>query len=146
MKYAKPWILIALVIIILRNLLEQIGGPGFLITVFGVSWLALLVPIVLGFRISQDRITHPYKTLLKEVACFTVATRFFVAVNYVGAKILGSTLGRFTAVVGGDETSLVSALGAVLLTFVGTTVVGTLIGMLLGSIVLFLGRRTATAT
>ena len=141
-------LILAAVIIVARIGLEEVGAPGAVTLLFGVTWLHLLVPLYLGFRIAGGGGSRPFKDLFLAVFFFTLYTRLMVMVTYMLAYSLGWTASRFS-VEGGGGVGAESALQGMLITpvlnCVFTLIAGTILGMILGSITLFIKRRMAPA-
>ena len=143
----KVPLILAVVIIVVRIGLEQVGAPGTITFIFGVTWLHLLVPLYLGFRIAAAGGSSPFKDLFLAVFFFTLYTRLMVMATYMLAYSLGWSASRFS-VEGGGGVGAESALQGMLITPVlncfFALVAGTILGMILGSITLFIKRRMAS--
>ncbi len=141
---------IAIVVIVVRLILEQTGAPDSLIAVFGVTWLHLLVPFYLAIRIAKSGAGKPFLTLLASLAVFTLAARILVAATYSLAYALSWEASRFQLAGGGVVGEEVTPLEGYLLiplqnlVIAGAAVIA--IGMILGSITLAILRRRAPAT
>ena len=136
-------------IIVARLGLEGVGVPGTILLIVGVTWLHFLVPIYFGVRIDGAGGSSPFKDLFKTVFFFTLYTRLMVMVTYVIAYPLEWTATRFS-VDGGGVVGADSALQGMLIipvkSLLITVVVGTIIGMILGSITLVIKRKIAPAS
>ena len=133
-------LIIAAIVVVVRVVLEQIGAPSGVNQVFGVAWLYLLVPIYFGVNLAAaDR---PYKSLLKTLLCFVAYTRLMVMATYIAAYLLNWTAPRFSVEGGGVVGEGVTALQGLLLIPVRNLliwiVLGTLVGMIIGSVVVAL--------
>ena len=142
----KVPLILAAVIIVVRIGLEQVGAPGTITFIFGVTWLHLPVPLYLGFRMAGAGGSSPFKDLFLAVFFFTLYTRLMVMVTYMLAYSLGWSASRFS-VEGGGGVGAESALQGMLITPVGNLVLAvivlSIIGMILGSFTLFIKRRMA---
>ena len=141
-------LIIAAIVIVVRVVLEQVGAPSSVNQVFGVAWLYLLVPIYFGLNLAAA--DSPYKSLFKTLLCFVAYTRVMVMATYMAAYQLKWTAPRFSVEGGGVVGEGVTALEGLLLIPVRNLliwiVIGTLVGMIIGSIVVAVKRRgTATA-
>ena len=145
----KTPLILAAVIIVARLALEAVGAPGMITFVVGVTWLHFLVPIYFGFRIAGQGGSSPFKDLFKAVFFFTLYARLMVMVTYVLAYPLGLSATRFS-VEGGGGVGAESALEGMLIipgsSFLITILVLPIIGMILGSITLFIKRKMAPAS
>ena len=141
---------IAVVVILLRLILEQAGAPHTLNMVFGVTWLHLIVPFYLASRIAKAGATKPFLVLLVSLSVFTLAVRIVVAATYSLAYALSWEAPRFQLAGGGVVGEGVTPLeGYLLIPFQNLVITGVAviaIGMILGSITLAILRRRAPAT
>jgi len=141
---------IAVVVIICRSILEQVGAPELLNTIFGVTWLHLLVPFYLASRIAKAGAVKPFLTLLASLSVFTLAVRILVAATYSLAYALSWEAPRFQLAGGGVVGEGVTPLeGYLLIPFQNLAITGVaviVIGMILGGITLAILRRRAPAT
>lgn len=139
----KRPLILAVAIIIVRIVLEQMGASHTINNVFGVAWLYFLVPIYFAIQIGAQTTASPYKNLLKANLLFAVYTRLMVTATYVLAYLLDWTAPRFQLDGGGGVGA--GALQGLLLipsrNFVFWVVSATLVGMIIGSIVLAIRSR-----
>lgn len=141
---------IAVVVIVVRLILEQSGAPESLIALFGVTWLHLLVPFYLAILIAKSGAVKPFLTLLASLAVFTLVVRILVAATYSLAYALSWEASRFQLAGGGVVGEGVTPPEGYLLiplqnlVIAGAAVIA--IGMILGSITLAILRRRAPAT
>ncbi len=140
-------LIIAVIVVVVRVVLEQVGAPSGLNQVFGLAWLYLLIPIYFGVNLAAA--DHPYKSLLKTLLCFVAYTRLMVMVTYMAAYQLQWTAPRFSLDNGGVVGEGVTALQGLLLipgrNLLIWIVLGTLVGMIIGSVVVAIKRRGAAA-
>ncbi len=141
-------LIIAAIVVVARVVLEQIGASPGVNQVFGVAWLYLLVPIYFGVNLAAA--DSPYKSLFKTLLCFVAYTRVMVMATYIAAYQLEWTAPRFSVEGGGVVGEGVTALQGLLLIPIRNlliwVVIGTLVGMIIGSVVVAVKRRgTATA-
>ncbi len=144
----KTPLIVVAVIIVARLALEGVGAPEMITTIVGVTWLHFLVPIYLGVRIAGAGGSNPFKDLFKAVFFFTLYTRLMVMVTYMLAYALGWSATRFSVEGGGGvgaDSALQGMLTTPVLNFLATVIAGTILGMILGSIVLLIKRKTAPA-
>lgn len=152
MKSLLKWpLVVALVLVVVRILLEQAGAPESVNMIFGVAWLYLVVTIVFAVRIVGSADPHPFKSLFKNVLAFAVITRLMVMPTYWLAYLLQWTAPRFSAQGGGVVGEGISPLfGYVVIPVRNAliwTVMATLVGMILGTVTLLIRRsRTAAAS
>ena len=139
-------LILAAVVIVARLALEGAGAAGMVTTIVGVTWLHFLVPIYLGARIAGAGSPSPFKDLFKPIFFFTLYTRLMVMVTYMLAYPLGWTATRFS-VEGGGGVGAGSAVEGMLIipvrNFLVTVVVAPIIGMILGSITVYIKRKMA---
>ena len=145
----KTPLILAAVIIVARLALEGVGAPGMITMIVGVTWIHFLVPVYLGFRIAGAGSSSPFKDLFKAIFFFTLYTRLMVMVTYILAHPLGLSATRFS-VEGGGGVGAESALQGMVISpgrnFLITIVVLPIVGMILGSITLFIKRKMAPAS
>ncbi len=143
-------LVIAVVVIICRLIVEQVGAPEMLNMIFGITWLHLLVPFYLASRIAKAGAAKPFLNLLASLSVFTLAVRILVAATYSLAYALSWEAPRFQlaggGVVGEGVTPLEGYLLIPLQNLVITGVALIVIGMILGGITLAILRRRAPAT
>ncbi len=140
-------LIITAIVVVARVLLEQTGAPSGINQIFGVAWLYFLVPIYFGMNLAAA--DHPYKALFKTLLCFVAYTRLMVMATYMAAYQLNWTAPRFSLEGGGVVGEDVSALKGLLVIPVRNLliwiVIGTLVGMIIGSVVVAIKRRGAAA-
>ncbi len=136
-------LIIAAVVVVVRVVLEQIGASSALNQVFGVAWLYLLVPIYFGVNLAA--VDSPYKSLFKTLLCFVAYTRVMVMATYIAAYHFQWPAARFSVEGGGVVGEGVTALQGLLVIPVRNLliwiVIGTLVGMIIGSVVVAVKRR-----
>ena len=144
MKYG---LLIAAIIIVVRIILELLGAPAFVNSIFGVAWMYLIMPVVFGFVITGAGMAGPMKVLFKNVLLFAVYTRIMVMITYMLAYIFKWTAPRFSfAQGGGNVGENVNALNGLLLipirNLVLWVVFAVIVGMIIGGITIWLRKIT----
>jgi hypothetical protein len=132
-KVMEIAVIAAVLIIIVRILLEQAGAPLMVNNIFGVAWLYFIVPVLLATAIRARGYANPYGRPLKDVLLFAVYTRIMVAITYVLAYYLKWTAPRF-------EVSKRTA-PLPLRNMLVWAAAAAIIGMIIGSITLLLIRR-----
>ena len=144
----KTPLIIAVVFIVGRILLELAGAPGAITHALGVTWLNLLVPIYLGFRIASAGSSSPFKSLFMPVFLFALYTRLIVMVTYMLAYVLNWDAYRFSLEGNGGvghDSALQGMIVIPAMNLVLSVVGLTVIGMILGSLTLLIRRRTVPA-
>ena len=145
----KVPLIIAAIIIVARIALEQAGAPHWLNQVFGVTWLYVVFPFYFAVQIAKSGDAKPFLTLLKTLGVFVVLSRVLVALTYMAAYALSWRAPRFLVegggVVGEGVTPLSGYLLIPLQNLVLTSIAVTVIGMLLGGIVIAVMRKRAPA-
>ncbi|MDQ7063662.1 MAG: hypothetical protein Q9P90_05370 [candidate division KSB1 bacterium] len=139
-------LILALVIIVIRIILEQLGAPESINNLFGVAWLYLILPVVFGLQIVKHGDPSPFKSLFVHVLLFGVYTRIMVAVTYMLAYAFQWSAPRFTLERGGNVGEGVTPLQGYLIiparNALFWTVAAALVGMLIGSIAILIKRRS----
>ena len=142
-------LIIAAIIIVARIISEQAGAPPWLNQVFGVTWLYLLIPFYFAVKITKSGEAKPFVTLLKTLAVFVLLSRILIALTYMIAFALSWSAPRFLVVNGGVVGEGITPVeGYLLIPFqnlVLTTFAVTVIGMILGGIVMAVMRKRAPA-
>ena len=140
-------LIIAVGIIVIRIILEQLGAPEMINNIFGVAWLYFLVPFYFAVQIDRSGEASPYKSLFLHVTLFGVYTRIMVAVTYMAAYVFQWPAPRFSLALGGVVGDNVSPLQGLLIIPVRNAllwiVFAAAIGMILGGITLALKKRSA---
>jgi hypothetical protein len=143
----KAGVLVAACIIVVRIILEQFGAPESVNNIFGVAWLYLVFPALFALRISASGEPGPYKVLFKTLVLFVVYTRIMVMVTYMMAYLLKWQAPRFGIKMGGNVGPDVGALQGLLVVPLRNAliwvVMATVLGMIIGGIVLYMKRRSA---
>ena len=146
-KIMRWGVIVAAIIVVFRIVLEQLGSPEKVNSVFGVAWLYFILPVLFGLGIRAQNAAKPYLRLLKDVLLFAVYTRVMVMFTYMLAYIFSWKAPRF-AYPGGTVGQNVSVLSGILIiplrNLLGWVVAVTVIGMILGSITLLLKRKSAS--
>ena len=145
----KVPLIIAAIIIVARIILEQAGAPPWLNQVFGVTWLYLFIPFYFAVKIAKSREAKHFITLVKTLAVFVLLSRILVALTYMAAFAFSWSAPRFLVENGGVVGEGVMPVeGYLLIPFqnlVLTTLATTVIGTILGGIVLAVMRKRAPA-
>ena len=149
-KNVMKWpLIIAVVVIVVRIILEEMGAPNVVNNIFGVAWLYFLIPVYFAVRIAAGGDLHAYKTLFKFILLYAVYTRLMVMVTYSMAYVFQWSAPRFSVEGGGVVGEGVTALQGMVVFPVRNlliwVVMGTLIGIIIGSGALALRRRSVTA-
>lgn len=150
-KSLLKWpLLVAAALIVVRVILEQAGAPESVNNIFGVAWLYFVVPFFFAIRIAASGDAHPFKTLFKSLLAFSAISRLMVMPTYWLAYALQWPLPRFGLQMGGVVGEGVSPLsGYVLIPLrnaVLWTVAATVVGTILGSLMLLVRRRRGEVT
>ena len=143
----KAGVLVAACIIVVRIILEQFGAPESVNNIFGVAWLYLVFPVLFALRIAASGEPGPFKTLFKTLLLFGVYTRLMVMASYMLAFLFKWQAPRFSLKMGGNVGPDVSALQGLLVIPVRNAliwiVMATVLGMIIGGIILFRKRKPA---
>jgi hypothetical protein len=148
-KWMRWGLILAVVIIVLRIVLEQAGASEKVSFVFGVAWLYALLPILFALGIRARNTVHPFKSLLKDILLFVICTRVMVMITYMLAYIFSWKPSRF-AYPGGTVGENVGVWAGLLLiplrNFLIWIVMATVLGMITGGVTLLLkGKKSAPA-
>ena len=143
----KAGVLVAACIIVVRIILEQFGAPESVNNIFGVAWLYLVFPVLFALRIAASGEPGPFKALFKTLLLFGVYTRLMVMASYMLAFLFKWQAPRFSLKMGGNVGPDVSALQGLLVIPVRNAliwiVMATVLGMIIGGIILFRKRKPA---
>ena len=143
----KAGVLVAACIIVARIILEQFGAPESVNNIFGVAWLYLVFPVLFALRIAASGEPGPFKALFKTLLLFGVYTRLMVMASYMLAFLFKWQAPRFSLKMGGNVGPDVSALQGLLVIPVRNAliwiVMATVLGMIIGGIILFRKRKPA---
>jgi hypothetical protein len=143
----KTGLLIALVLIVLRIILEQLGAPEGVNNVFGVAWLYFVIPVFFGRSVAMR--PRPYLALLKNVTLFGLYTRILVMITYMLAFAFRWQAPRFSAQMGGNVGDNVTPLSGLLVIPVRNALIwivfSALLGMIIGGVTIWLVRRGKAA-
>lgn len=143
-------LIVAATLVVLRIVLEQLGAPDSINNLLGVAWLHLLVPFYLAYRIQSAVSDRPYRALFKDLFLYTLYTRLMVLVTYWMAYLWQWQSPRFLLARGGNVGEGIGPLQGYLVipgrNLVVWIVMATVVGMVLGSILLLIrGRGDKTA-
>jgi hypothetical protein len=100
-KAMKVGLIAAVLLIVVRILLELIGAPVSVASIFGVVWLYFIMPAVFAVAIKNAGHDRAFGRLMKDVVLFAAYTRIMVAITYIAAHYLNWTAARFSAAQGG---------------------------------------------
>lgn len=144
-KGMMKWpLIIAAALVVLRVVLERLGGPESVNNIFGVAWLYFLAPIYFAWVITRGDESSPYRVLFKNVLLYGVYTRLMIMPTCWLAYHLGWTAPRFGLPMGGVVGDGVSPIEGYLWIPIRNAVFWVIfvvaVGMLLGSLTL-LARR-----
>ena len=138
-------LLIAAAIVVVRVISEQLGAPESINFVFGVVWLYFIAPFYFVSVILKGGFARPYLGLFKSLLWFSVFTRLMVIPTYWLAYAFQWSAMRFQldagGVVGEGVTPLFGYLIYPALNGLSWVIFAVLVGMLLGSITLYVRRR-----
>jgi hypothetical protein len=143
----KTGLLVALALIVVRIILEQLGTPEGVNNIFGVAWLYFVIPVFFGRSVASR--TRPYRALLKNVTLFGVYTRILVMISYLLAFAFRWQAPRFSTQLGGNVGDNVTPLNGLLVIPVRNALVwivfAALVGMIIGGTTIWLTRRGKAA-
>jgi hypothetical protein len=141
----KTGIILAAVIIVVRIILEQLGAPNAVNTIFGVAWLYFIFPVLFALRIASGGEAGGFKKLVQDLLVFALSTRLMVAVTYVLAYFLQWPAPRFSAAAGGtvgpEITPVAGILAIPAVNALIWIIASTLIGMIIGGATLWIKRK-----
>ena len=141
----KGPLILALVVIVVRILLEEMGAHSAISNIFGVAWLAFLIPIYFAVVLAASGEAHPYKALIQLIVLYGVCVRPMVAVTYSLAYVFQWSGFRFSTEGGGVVGEGVTALQGLLLTPAFNLLPGLIMaigsGLLVGPAVLAVRRK-----
>ena len=142
-------LIIAAFLVLVRIPLELAGAPDALTNILGVAWLHLLVPFFFASMIAKSGVANPYKSLFSSLLVFSVLTRLMVMPTYWAAYALNWTAPRCAIQNGGVVGEGVTPFAGLLLVPVRNvilwTVFAVVVGMILGSVVIAVRRRSAAS-
>jgi hypothetical protein len=143
MKGIMKWpLIVAAVVTVVRVLVERAGASEFISGIFGVVWLHLLiVPLYFAFRIANSAQTKPYATQFKLAFLYVVLARLMILPTYWLGYIYQWPPRRFAQLIGPDVTPFVGYIGVPLFTAVQWIVASTIVGGVLGCIVILFWRQ-----
>ena len=144
----KRGVIIALVIVVVRIGLELLGAPNSVNNIFGVAWLYLIMPVLFAWRISAIGEASPFRPLFKEVLFFALYTRLIVWGTYMLAYLYQWEAPRFSVKMGGNVGGNAGPFMGLLLIPLRNAIFwilfATLVGMIIGGIILRLNKRSST--
>jgi hypothetical protein len=144
----KVPLIIAAILVVGRVLFERAGAPETINNLVSVAvFYVLVVPLYFAFRIAKTGVPHPYGTLLKSTALFTVLARLMVTPTYWLAYAYQWPQARFSTAAGGNVGPGVTPLWGYVLIPIAAAVVWILISLIvgggLGSILIAVKRKSA---
>lgn len=148
-KVMRWGLVLAAAMIAVRIALEQTGALETLSFIFGVAWLYFILPVLFALGIRARNAAGPFKSLLKNVVLFALCTRVMVMITYMLAYVFGWKQSRFAYPGGtvGDNVGLWEGLLWIpLRNLIIWIAIATVLGMIVGSITLFLKRHKPVPT
>jgi len=147
-KSLLKWpLIIAVILVVVRVVLEQLGMPETVNNVFGVAWLYFLVPIYFALHIAEVGEPKPFLSLLKITAIFAACTRVMIIPVYMLAYAFQWQAPRFSLSQGGVVGEGITPLNGYLLiparNAIFWIVSATIVGLIIGGITLLIKRRLA---
>ncbi len=146
-RLMKAGLLVAAGIIVARIILEQLGAPEWANNIFGVAWLYLIFPVLFALWIAASAEPSPFKKLFTALVLFTLYTRIMVMVTYMMAYLLKWQAPRFNIKMGGNVGPDVGAVQGLVFIPVRNAliwvVMATILGMIIGGVLLFAKRKSA---
>jgi hypothetical protein len=144
-KVMNAGLIAAMLLIVIRILLE-LGGVSFAVaSIFGVVWLYFILPALFAIAIRNGACAKPFGRLMKDVVLFAVYTRIMVAITYVLAHYLNWTAARFSADQGGTVGANIHSWQQLLFIAMRNAliwiVMAAIVGAIVGSITLCLKRK-----
>ena len=143
----KYGVLVAAIIIVVRIVLELLGVPGSINSVFGVAWLYLILPVLFAFYIVAEGESRPLRALFNNVLLFAVYTRLMVMITYMLAYSFKWEAPRFSLPGGGNVGNDVNALNGFLLIPLRNALIwiimAVILGMIIGGVTIWLRKMSA---
>ncbi len=142
MKGILKWpLIVAAVVVVLRIVVERAGLPDSIANVLSVVALHTLIgPLYFAVRIARSSAPRPYTTLFTLIALYVLWTRAMILPVYWLARIFEWTQARFEGLSGPGVSAFRGYVGVPLVTAGIWIVASLVIGGLLGSIVVAIGR------
>jgi hypothetical protein len=142
LKGILKWpLIVAAVVVVLRVVVERIGLPDSIANVLSVVALHTLIgPLYFAIRIAMNAVPRPYATLFKLIALYVLWTRAMILPVYWLARIFEWTQARFDGLWGPGVSAFRGYIGVPFVTAAIWIVASLVIGGLLGSIVVAIGR------
>ena len=143
MKGILKWpLIVAVVVIVLRIVVERAGAPRSVSSLFSVVALhTVIVPIYIGIRLGKSTVPRPYTALFKSILIYVLSTRAMLLVVYWLARIFNWQESRFAGLA--ESTPLI---GFIVIPF-GTAafwiVASFVVGGTIGSVTLAIMNRMA---
>ena len=145
-------LIVAVILVVLRIVLEKLGAPDSINNLLGVAWLHLLVPFYFAYQIRTSASDRPYRALFKDLFLYSLYTRLMVLVTYWMAYLWQWQSPRFLITQGGNVGENIGPFEGYLLipgrNLVVWVVMAMVVGMVLGSLLLLIkgrGQKTAGA-
>ncbi|TDI44772.1 MAG: hypothetical protein E2P02_08845 [Acidobacteria bacterium] len=143
--FVKRALAVAAGVVFVRLILEETGAPSWLVSVFGVTWLYLLVPFYFAIKVARSSETRPYVTLAKMSGSFVLVAASMVGVTYSLSSLFGFSAYRFTVegggVIGEGITPVQGYIVMPLSNFGLVALIGLVAAAVIGPIVLWMFRR-----
>lgn len=134
-KAMKVGLIAAALLIVVRILLEQLGAPVSVTSIFGVVWLYFIMPAVFAVAIKNSGHDRGFGRLMKDVVLFAACTRIMVAITYIAAHYLNWTTARFSAAQGGTVGPEIQSLQQLLVIAGRNALIWIVMAAILGAIV-----------
>jgi hypothetical protein len=142
----KVPLIIAAAVVILRVVVERLGGPGFVSSALSIVALhTILAPLYFAIRIGSTSEPRPYLTLIKLIGIYAVATRAMVLPVYWLARMFQWPESRFYGLWGPDVNPFVGYIAVPFVTAAFWIVASLVIGGAIASATLaIVSSRTKT--
>jgi hypothetical protein len=140
LKGILKWpLIIAAVVVVLRVVVERVGGPPLLASALSAVVLhTFLAPIYFAIRLAGNRIERPYTALLKLILVYAVLTRAMLIPVYWLARVFEWPESRFYGLFGPEVNAFVGFVGVPFVTGLLWIVTSVLVGGAIGAGVLAL--------
>jgi hypothetical protein len=138
-------LIVAVVVIVLRIVVERAGAPAIVANLFSVVALhTVLVPIYFAIILGKSGAPRPYPALFKSILAYVLATRAMLLVVYWMARIFGWQESRFAGL--SESTPLIGFIAIPFLTAAFWIVASLVVGGAIGSAILAATKRRPATT
>jgi hypothetical protein len=146
LKGILKWpLIVAVVVIVLRIVVERAGAPRSVSNLFSVVALhTLIVPIYVAIRLGKSTVPRPYTVLFKSILIYVLSTRAMLLVVYWLARIFNWQESRFAGLA--ESTPLIGFIVIPFATAAFWIVASLIVGGAIGSATLVIMNRRQSST